>query len=92
MNFAILLWTRRDPAVLSLLTGDLFHRGLFPDLLWSEPIGDSTVHIRLQIQCSHEVMEALKGYWRTYLPVQTLLVTPLSADCTPPDRVAPEPA
>jgi hypothetical protein len=87
MKYSVLISTRREPGLLAYLTGDLFHRGIFPDFLSSEALGSGSVLIRLEFDCNAAKIKSLSAYWQGLLRVQSVIVTP----AVPDETVAPAP-
>jgi hypothetical protein len=77
--------TRHEPPLLAHLTGDLLHRGLFPEQFASELLGDGNVQIRLRLSCRPGDLERLQAYWKAQLRIDSVTVTFES----PPDLSRP---
>ena len=78
MKYSVLIIAdRRNPGLLSYVTGGLFQRGIFPELFSSETIGAHTVRLRLQLECAEDEMAALREFWEITLRVQSVITSPL---------------
>lgn len=89
MKYAVLISTQRKPGLLAYLTGDLFHRGIFPGFLSCEAMGMESARIRLEIDCDEKTIKALAVYWEQTLRITMAIVTPLPADGSPISESTP---